>query len=34
VRPEDVAELVAYLASPAGDNMTGQAIDVADGYGL
>jgi NAD(P)-dependent dehydrogenase (short-subunit alcohol dehydrogenase family) len=34
VRAEDVAELVAYLASPAGDNMTGQAIDVAAGYGL
>jgi len=33
VRPEDVAELVLYLASPAGDNITGQAIDVSAGWG-
>jgi NAD(P)-dependent dehydrogenase (short-subunit alcohol dehydrogenase family) len=30
----DVAALVAFLASPEGDNITGQAIDVSAGYGL
>jgi NAD(P)-dependent dehydrogenase (short-subunit alcohol dehydrogenase family) len=30
----DVAALVAFLASPAADNITGQAIDVSAGYGL
>lgn len=34
VREEDVAEAVAFLASPAGDNITGQTIDVTAGYGL
>jgi NAD(P)-dependent dehydrogenase (short-subunit alcohol dehydrogenase family) len=34
VSPEDVAELVAFLASPASDNITGQAIDVSAGYAL
>jgi len=32
VRPEDVVALVLYLASPAGDRITGQAIDVDAGY--
>jgi NAD(P)-dependent dehydrogenase (short-subunit alcohol dehydrogenase family) len=34
VRAGDVASLVAYLASPHGDNITGQAIDVSAGYRL
>ncbi len=34
VKPDDVAELVAFLASPAADNITGQAIDVSAGYAL
>jgi NAD(P)-dependent dehydrogenase (short-subunit alcohol dehydrogenase family) len=34
VRAEDVASLVAFLASPAAGNVTGQAIDVSAGYGL
>jgi NAD(P)-dependent dehydrogenase (short-subunit alcohol dehydrogenase family) len=34
VQPEDVAAVVALLASPEGDNITGQAIDVSAGYGL
>jgi NAD(P)-dependent dehydrogenase (short-subunit alcohol dehydrogenase family) len=34
VQPGDVAELVAYLVSPAGDNITGQALDVTAGWGL
>jgi NAD(P)-dependent dehydrogenase (short-subunit alcohol dehydrogenase family) len=34
VQPEDVAEAVAYLASPAGDRITGQTLDVTAGYGL
>jgi NAD(P)-dependent dehydrogenase (short-subunit alcohol dehydrogenase family) len=34
VEAEDVAALVAFLASPAADNITGQAIDVSAGYGL
>jgi NAD(P)-dependent dehydrogenase (short-subunit alcohol dehydrogenase family) len=34
VRAEDVADLVAFLASPSGANITGQAIDVSAGYGL
>jgi NAD(P)-dependent dehydrogenase (short-subunit alcohol dehydrogenase family) len=34
VPPEEVAELVAFLASPAADNITGQAIDVSAGYAL
>jgi NAD(P)-dependent dehydrogenase (short-subunit alcohol dehydrogenase family) len=34
VEADDVAELVAFLASPAARNITGQAIDVSAGYGL
>jgi NAD(P)-dependent dehydrogenase (short-subunit alcohol dehydrogenase family) len=34
VQPDDVANLVAYLASPAGDNITGQTLDVTAGWGL
>lgn len=34
VREEDVAALVVFLASPAGENLTGQAIDISAGYGL
>lgn len=34
IAPEDVAQLVAFLASDAGKNITGQAIDVSAGYGL
>ncbi len=34
VEAEDVAALVAFLASPAARNITGQALDVTAGYGL
>lgn len=34
VTAEDVAALVAFLASPEADNITGQAIDVSAGYGI
>jgi NAD(P)-dependent dehydrogenase (short-subunit alcohol dehydrogenase family) len=34
VDAEDVAAAVAFLASPAGRNITGQTIDVTAGYGL
>jgi NAD(P)-dependent dehydrogenase (short-subunit alcohol dehydrogenase family) len=34
IQPEDVARLVLYLASPDGDAVTGQAIDVDAGYRL
>jgi len=34
VQAEDIAAMVAYLASPQADNITGQAIDVTAGYGL
>jgi NAD(P)-dependent dehydrogenase (short-subunit alcohol dehydrogenase family) len=34
VSAEDVAAVVAFLASPEARNITGQAIDVAAGYGL
>jgi NAD(P)-dependent dehydrogenase (short-subunit alcohol dehydrogenase family) len=34
VEPEDVAALVAYLASAQGNNITGQTLDVTAGYGL
>jgi NAD(P)-dependent dehydrogenase (short-subunit alcohol dehydrogenase family) len=34
VQAEDVAALVAFLASPAASNITGQAIEVSAGYGL
>ena len=34
VNASDIAAMVAYLASPAGNNITGQAIDVSAGYAL
>jgi NAD(P)-dependent dehydrogenase (short-subunit alcohol dehydrogenase family) len=34
VPPEEVAALVAFLASAEADNITGQAIDVSAGHGL
>lgn len=34
VPPEEVAALVAFLASPEADNITGQAIDISAGHGL
>jgi NAD(P)-dependent dehydrogenase (short-subunit alcohol dehydrogenase family) len=34
VRAEDVAAVVAFLASAEADNITSQAIDVSAGYGL
>ena len=34
VTEDDVAALVAFLASPQADNITGQAIDVSAGYAL
>ncbi len=34
VSPEDVAAMVAFLASTEADNITGEAIDVSAGYGL
>ena len=34
VPPDDIASMVAYLVSAAGNNITGQAIDVAAGYAL
>jgi NAD(P)-dependent dehydrogenase (short-subunit alcohol dehydrogenase family) len=34
VGADDVAALVAFLASPSAENITGQAIDVSAGYGL
>jgi NAD(P)-dependent dehydrogenase (short-subunit alcohol dehydrogenase family) len=34
VDPEDVAAMVAYLASPAGKSITGQTLDVTCGYGI
>jgi NAD(P)-dependent dehydrogenase (short-subunit alcohol dehydrogenase family) len=34
VQPADVANLVAYLASSAGDNITGETLDVTAGWGL
>jgi NAD(P)-dependent dehydrogenase (short-subunit alcohol dehydrogenase family) len=34
VTAQDVAELVVFLASPAADSITGQAIDVSAGYGV
>ncbi len=32
IQPEDIAQLVLYLCSSAGDRITGQAIDVDAGY--
>jgi NAD(P)-dependent dehydrogenase (short-subunit alcohol dehydrogenase family) len=34
VSEDDVAAVVAFLASPAAANITGQALDVSAGYGL
>ncbi|MGE3805116.1 MAG: SDR family NAD(P)-dependent oxidoreductase [Gemmataceae bacterium] len=34
VQPEDVAAMVAFLASPAADSITGQTLGVTAGYGL
>lgn len=34
VNENDIAEMVAYLASSCGDNITGQAIEVTAGYAL
>jgi len=34
VRAQDVAEAVLFLASPAGDRITGVTLDVTAGYGL
>ncbi len=34
VRPDDVAAMVAFLASSEADNITGQAIEVSAGWGL
>lgn len=34
VNQENVAEMVAFLASPAGDDITGAALDVTAGYAL
>jgi NAD(P)-dependent dehydrogenase (short-subunit alcohol dehydrogenase family) len=34
VPPEEVAALVAFLASPEADNITGQAIEISAGHGL
>jgi NAD(P)-dependent dehydrogenase (short-subunit alcohol dehydrogenase family) len=34
VNAEHVADLVAFLTSPAGGSMTGQVIDITAGYGL
>jgi enoyl-[acyl-carrier-protein] reductase (NADH) len=34
VLPEEVANLVLYLASPQSDAITGEAIDISAGYGF
>jgi enoyl-[acyl-carrier-protein] reductase (NADH) len=34
VEADHVAELVAFLVSPAGASMTGQVLDISAGYGL
>ena len=34
VQPDDVAAMVAFLASSQADNITGEAIDVSAGYSL
>ena len=34
VQAEDVAALVAFLASEEGKNITGQALDVSAGWGI
>jgi len=31
VRPTDISNMVLYLCSPAGDNITGQSIDISGG---
>ncbi len=33
VKPEDISSMVAFLASPAGNNITGESLDVSAGYG-
>ena len=34
VKPEEVADLVHFLCSPAAEAITGQAIDISAGYGF
>lgn len=34
VNQDDIADMVAFLVSPSGDNITGQAIEVTAGYAL
>lgn len=34
VEEDDIASLVLFLASPLGDNITGEAIDVTAGFGI
>jgi NAD(P)-dependent dehydrogenase (short-subunit alcohol dehydrogenase family) len=34
VQPEEVADLVHFLCSPAAEAITGQAIDISAGYGF
>jgi len=34
VNEDDIADMVAFLVSPSGDNITGQAIEVTAGYAL
>ena len=34
IQPDDVAAMVAFLASSQANNITGEAIDVSAGYSL
>ncbi|GIW78380.1 MAG: beta-ketoacyl-ACP reductase [Gemmatales bacterium] len=34
IMPEDIANMVAYLAAPTGDAITGQTIDITAGYAI
>jgi NAD(P)-dependent dehydrogenase (short-subunit alcohol dehydrogenase family) len=34
VEEDDIASLVLFLASPLGNNITGEAIDVTAGFGI